>query len=109
MQQIKQKFISRRLRSLRIVGGTNKKMAQAGLVNDYKSMTDESVIEQIKLGDINALNYIMDKYSELVNMKASKFFIVGAERGDIVQEGLIGLYKATKAFNTEKQNYLNLI
>ena len=79
-------------------------MAQAELVNDYRSMTDESVIEKIKLGDINALNYIMNKYSELVNMKASKFFIVGAERGDIVQEGLIGLYKATKAFNTEKQN-----
>ena len=79
-------------------------MAEAGLINDYSSMTDESVIAQIKSGDTNALDYIMDKYAELVNMKASKFFIVGAERGDIVQEGLIGLYKATKAFNTEKQN-----
>ncbi len=79
-------------------------MTDAGLVNEYSKMTDENVIAQIKQGDKNALNYIMDKYSELVNMKASKFFIVGAERGDIVQEGLIGLYKATKAFNTEKQN-----
>lgn len=79
-------------------------MTEAGLLKDYSNMTDESIIEQIKLGDKNALNYIMDKYSELVNMKASKFFIVGAERGDIVQEGLIGLYKATKAFNTDKQN-----
>lgn len=79
-------------------------MTEAGLLKDYSNMTDENVIEQIKLGDSNALNYIMNKYSELVNMKASKFFIVGAERGDIVQEGLIGLYKATKAFNTDKQN-----
>lgn len=79
-------------------------MTEAGLLKNYSNMTDESIIEQIKLGDNNALNYIMDKYSELVNMKASKFFIVGAERGDIVQEGLIGLYKATKAFNTDKQN-----
>ena len=74
------------------------------LIANYKNMTDEGIIAEIKAGDNNALNYIMNKYAELVNMKASKFFIVGAERGDIVQEGLIGLYKATKAFDTEKQN-----
>ena len=77
---------------------------QIELASDYNNMTDEVIITQIKSGDNNALNYIMDKYSELVNMKASKFFIVGAERGDIVQEGLIGLYKATKAYDNEKQN-----
>jgi len=79
-------------------------MAETVLINEYTNMTDEGIIAKIKDGDNQALNYIMDKYSELVNMKASKFFIVGAERGDIVQEGLIGLYKATKAFDTEKQN-----
>jgi len=51
-----------------------------------------------------ALNYMMNKYNDLVNMKASKFFMVGSERDDIVQEGMIGLYKATKSFNTQKQN-----
>ena len=79
-------------------------MTENILINNYRDMTDEGIIAKIKEGDSQALNYIMDKYSELVNMKASKFFIVGAEKGDIVQEGLIGLYKATKAFNTEKQN-----
>lgn len=79
-------------------------MTQIELARDYNNMTDEGIIDQIKAGDDNALDYIMNKYAELVNMKASKFFIVGAERGDIVQEGLIGLYKATKSFNTEKQN-----
>ena len=77
---------------------------QNELMANYKNMTDEGIIAEVKAGDKNALNYIMNKYSELVNMKASKFFIVGAEKGDIVQEGLIGLYKATKAFDTEKQN-----
>jgi RNA polymerase sporulation-specific sigma factor len=67
-------------------------------------MTDEKIIEEIQSGDNMALNYIMDKYNDLVNMKASKFFMVGAERDDIIQEGLIGLYKATKSFNVEKQN-----
>ena len=79
-------------------------MTENVLMDNYSKMTDEGVIAKIKAGDSNALNYIMNKYSELVNMKASKFFIVGAEKGDIVQEGLIGLYKATKAFDTEKQN-----
>ena len=79
-------------------------MTENILMNNYMEMTDEDVIAKIKEGDSQALNYIMDKYAELVNMKASKFFIVGAEKGDIVQEGLIGLYKATKAFDTEKQN-----
>lgn len=86
------------------VGGTNKKMTETVLINEYNNMTDEGIIAKIKDGDSHALNYIMDKYSELVNMKASKFFIIGAEKGDIVQEGLIGLYKATKAFDLEKQN-----
>ena len=75
-----------------------------GLATNYNNMTDEGIIEQVKAGDNNALDYIMNKYAELVNMKASKFFIVGAEKGDIVQEGLIGLYKATKAFNNDKKN-----
>ena len=79
-------------------------MTENILINNYRDMTDEGIIAKIKEGDSQALNYIMDKYSELVNMKASKFFIIGAEKGDIVQEGLIGLYKATKAFDTEKQN-----
>lgn len=74
------------------------------LMNDYNKMTDEGIITQIKAGDRNALDYMINKYAELVNMKASKFFLIGAERGDIIQEGLIGLYKATKAFDTEKQN-----
>ena len=70
----------------------------------YTNMPDEQIIEVIQAGDNTALNYLMNKYHDLVNMKASKFFMVGAERDDIIQEGLIGLYKATKAFNVDKQN-----
>ena len=74
------------------------------LNEQYINMPDEKVIEVIQSGDNNALNYMINKYNDLVNIKASKFFIAGAERDDIVQEGLIGLYKATKSFNIEKQN-----
>lgn len=74
------------------------------LENDYSKMSDEDLIEVIKSGDKRALDYLMNKYKELVNIKVSKYYIIGAERDDIVQEGLIGLYKAIKSFNPEKHN-----
>lgn len=70
----------------------------------YKQMSDEEVIGLIKSGDRNALDYIMNKYKEVVNIKVGKYFIVGAEKEDIIQEGLIGLYKAVKNFDSEKEN-----
>lgn len=80
-------------------------MANLNILEDqYLNMPDEQVIQEIQSGDNTALNYMMNKYNDLVNMKASKFFMAGAERDDIIQEGLIGLYKATKSFNAEKQN-----
>ena len=72
--------------------------------NDYTQMTDEKLIENIKNEDPIALNCIMKRYNEVVYMKANKFFMIGAEKEDIIQEGLIGLYKAVKSFDTEKQN-----
>lgn len=72
--------------------------------NEYTHMTDEKLIENIKQEDQNALNCLIERYNEVVSMKANKFFMVGAEKEDMVQEGMIGLYKAVKSFNTEKQN-----
>ena len=72
--------------------------------NNYKSMSDEDLIDVIKSGDKFALEYLIGKYKELVNMKVSKYFIIGAEREDIVQEGLIGLFKAIKSYSSDKQN-----
>ena len=72
--------------------------------NEYTQMTDEKLIENIKNDDKMALNCLMNRYNDVVNMKANKFFMVGAERDDMVQEGMIGLYKAVKSFDTEKDN-----
>ena len=74
------------------------------LNNKYETMSDEDLIDVIKSGDSHAQNYLIDKYKEIVNMKVSKYFMIGAEREDIMQEGLIGLYKAIKDFNKDKQN-----
>ena len=70
----------------------------------YQNLEDEQIIEQIKQGDEEALTYILEKYKNLVNIKVSKYFMVGAEKEDVVQEGMIGLFKAIKSYNSEKQN-----
>ena len=74
------------------------------LTNNYQDMSDEDLINIIKSGDKSALDFLIGKYKELVNMKVSKFFMIGAEKEDIMQEGLIGLFKAVKNYNPEKQN-----
>ena len=72
--------------------------------NKYDKMKDSKIIEEIKQGDEYALTYLLKKYQELVNMKINKYFMIGAEKEDIAQEGMIGLYKAIQNYNPEKQN-----
>ena len=60
--------------------------------NNYNSMSDEQLISLIKADDKYALDFIIEKYKDLVNMKVSKYFIIGAEKEDIIQEGMIGLF-----------------
>lgn len=71
---------------------------------DYDNMKDEDLVEIIKSGDKMAFEYLINKYRELVNIKVSKYFIIGAERDDIVQEGLIGLFKAIKSYKSDMKN-----
>ncbi len=70
----------------------------------YQNMTDEELIQTIQSGNKNALEYLISRYKDLVNMKVSKYYMIGAEREDIVQEGLIGLFKAIKSYQKNKQN-----
>ena len=75
------------------------------LEEKYKDMTDENLVNEAVQNQNNmALECLIGRYKDIVNMKANKFFMVGSEREDILQEGYIGLYKAVKSFNQEKQN-----
>lgn len=71
---------------------------------DEASNEDKILLEKVKNGNNEALETLINKYKELVNMKVGKYFIIGAEKEDIYQEGMIGLYKAIKSFDVEKQN-----
>ncbi len=73
-------------------------------LKDSSNKTDEELAEIAKNGDKDALEYLLNRYGGLVDMKVNKYFIVGAEKEDIVQEGMIGLYKAIKSFDSAKEN-----
>lgn len=72
--------------------------------NKYENLSDEELIEKIRLGDSEAQNFLLDKYRNLVNMKANRFFLIGGENDDVLQEGMIGLFKAIQSFDEEKNN-----
>ncbi len=64
----------------------------------FLSMTDEEVVALAQSGDGQALAFLLDKYKNFVRSKARSYFLIGADHEDIVQEGMIGLYKAIRDF-----------
>ena len=73
--------------------------------NEINNLNDEELVKLIKNeNNKEALEFLLNKYKEIVNMKVGKYFIIGAEKEDMVQEGMIGLYKAIKNFEEDKQS-----
>jgi len=75
---------------------------QRDIAVSYQLMIDEEVVEFAREGDIGALEFLINKYKNFVRAKARSYFLVGADREDIIQEGMIGLYKAIRDFRTDK-------
>jgi len=76
--------------------------AQMEFYSDYHGMEDEEIVNKVRDGDDLALEYLISKYKNFVRAKARSYFLIGADREDIVQEGMIGLYKAIRDFRPEK-------
>lgn len=70
----------------------------------YESYSDEDLIKEIRLGDLKAQNYLLEKYKDVVYMKANNYYLTGADDDDKLQEGMIGLYKSIQSFDLEKNN-----
>ena len=68
----------------------------------YADLTDERIVELSHDGDASAEEYLLDKYKNFVRSKARSYFLVGADHEDIVQEGMIGLYKAIRDYRPDK-------
>lgn len=75
---------------------------QVGDTRDFGTMTDEDLVEAVRFGDEDALEYLIHKYKNFVRAKARSYFLIGADREDIVQEGMIGLYKAIRDYRDDK-------
>ena len=71
---------------------------------DYRELTDEEIALCAKLGSVSAAEHLLGKYKGLVEGKARSYFLLGADHEDIVQEGMIGLFKAIRDFRTDRQS-----
>ncbi|GAB7387314.1 RNA polymerase sporulation sigma factor SigH [Bacillaceae bacterium] len=68
----------------------------------YDHMTDEEIVACVHNGDSEALEYLIHKYKNFVRAKARSYFLIGADREDIIQEGMIGLFKSIRDFKGDK-------
>jgi RNA polymerase sporulation-specific sigma factor len=69
---------------------------------NFEDKLDEEVVIEAKKGDVRAQEYLINKYQNFVKAKAKSYFLIGADKEDIYQEGMIGLYKAIRDFKPDK-------
>ena len=79
--------------------------AEEKYVERYDSMFDEEIVLSARDGNATSLEYIINKYKNFVRAKARSYFLIGADKEDIVQEGMIGLYKAIRDFRNDKLSF----
>ena len=73
----------------------------------YDGFTDEELIEKLRLGDEKVSDYLMEKYMPLVKVRARTLYLKGGDREDLLQEGMLGLFKAIRDYNPEKKAAFN--
>lgn len=66
---------------------------------DYHQKKDEELIDLLRDGESEVMEYLMDKYKNLVRSKAGSMYILGADKDDLIQEGMIGLFKAVRDYD----------
>ena len=72
--------------------------------SNFLALNDEQLLQHVKGGDNAALEYLINKYKNFVCSKAKTYFLVGADREDIIQEGMIGLFKAVRDYDVNQEN-----
>ncbi len=70
----------------------------------FGSLVDEEVVTHVQKGNKTAVEYLINKYERIVRKKANTYFLIGSDRDDVVQEGLIGLYKAICDYDENKRS-----
>lgn len=70
----------------------------------YAHLPDDELIRRIRLGEREITDYLMDKYKYLVRKKAKAMYLIGGDNDDLIQEGMIGLFKAIRDYDPQKEN-----
>lgn len=74
------------------------------MVERYQNLSDEELIEMLRQGDNRIMDFILDKYKPLVRKKANAMYLIGGDTDDLIQEGMIGLFKAIRDYNAQKES-----
>lgn len=74
------------------------------LEKNYSELSDEQLIEQLRQGDNDITDYIMEKYKPLVRKKSNAMYLIGGETDDLIQEGMIGLFKAVRDYLPDRES-----
>ena len=73
-------------------------------MEEYLKKTDEELITLLRSGEQGITDYLMEKYKNLVRKKAKALYLIGGDNDDLIQEGMIGLFKAIRDYRTDKES-----
>ena len=76
-------------------------------MTEYKKLTDEELIRRLRMGETGIIDYLMEKYKDLVRRKARLMYLPGADQEDLIQEGMIGLFKAVRDYEKDRDASLS--
>ena len=71
---------------------------------DYDGYTDEELIEKLRQGEEDIMDYILEKYKPLVRKRTNAMYLIGGENEDLIQEGMIGLFKAIRDYHSDRDS-----
>ena len=84
----------------------NNKDYSKEIATEFEDKLEEEIVIEAKNGNVRAQEYVISKYEGFVKAKSKSYFLIGADKEDIYQEGMIGLYKAIRDFNYEKKSII---
>ena len=73
-------------------------------VDEYQKLADEELIQKLREGDERIMDYILEKYKPLVLRRANAMFLIGGDTDDLIQEGMIGLFKAIRDYRVDRES-----
>ena len=70
----------------------------------YKGLSDDELMDRLKGGEVDIMEYLLDKYKPLVKKQARTMYLIGGEKDDLIQEGMIGLFKAIRGYRAGEES-----